>query len=99
LDEHRLHIRLSAYDCIIYKKIVNNIDVEGLQKDLDTLGEWAVENTMKINPGKSKAIRFTRARVKKPTKLFPWGPKNSGSEQLKILGNNLTKRFKLGGSS
>ena len=33
---------------------------------LDTLGEWAVENGMKINPGESKAIRFTRARVKNP---------------------------------
>jgi len=37
-----------------------------LQKDLDTLGEWAVDNGMKINPDKSKAIRFTRARVKNP---------------------------------
>jgi hypothetical protein len=37
-----------------------------LQKDLDTLGEWAVENGMKVNPGKSKAIRFMRARVKNP---------------------------------
>jgi len=30
------------------------------------LGEWAVENGMKINPIKSKAIRFTIARVKNP---------------------------------
>jgi len=36
------------------------------QKYLDTLGEWAVENDVKINPCKSKAIRFTRARVKIP---------------------------------
>jgi len=35
-----------------------------LQNDLDTLGEWAVENGMKINPSKRTAIRFTRARVK-----------------------------------
>ena len=34
---------------------------EKLQKDLDVLGEWAVENGMKINPGKSKARRFMRA--------------------------------------
>jgi hypothetical protein len=59
-------IRLFVDDCIIYRKIVNNTDVEGLQKDLNTLGEWAVENAMKINLGKSKAIRFTRARVKNP---------------------------------
>jgi hypothetical protein len=30
------------------------------------LREWAVENGMKINPGKSKAIRFMRARAKNP---------------------------------
>jgi len=30
------------------------------------LGEWAVENGMKINPSKSKAKRFTRIRVKNP---------------------------------
>jgi len=40
--------------------------MEKLQKDLDRLGEWAVENAMKINPRKRKAIRFTRARVKDP---------------------------------
>jgi len=40
--------------------------LEKLQKDLDRLGEWAVENAMKINPSKSRAIRFMRARVKDP---------------------------------
>jgi hypothetical protein len=60
-------IRLFADDCVIYKKkIINNSDMEKLQKDLDRLVEWAVENAMKINPSKSKAIRFTRARVKNP---------------------------------
>ena len=29
-------------------------------------GGGAVENAMKINPSKGKAIRFTRARVKNP---------------------------------
>ena len=62
LEEHRLY----ADDCIIYRKIANKKDIGNLQKDLNTLGEWAVENWMKINPGKSKAIRFTRARVKNP---------------------------------
>jgi hypothetical protein len=37
-----------------------------LQKALDRLGEWAVENAMKINPSKSKRVRFTRARMKAP---------------------------------
>jgi hypothetical protein len=53
-------IGLFADDCIIYRKITNKHDLEKLQKDLDTLGKWAVVNWMKINPGKYKAIRFTR---------------------------------------
>jgi len=59
-------IRLFADDCVIYRKIINNADMEKLQKDLDRLGEWAVENAMKINPSKSKAIHFITARVKDP---------------------------------
>ena len=37
-----------------------------MQEDVDRLGEWACNNAMKINPSKSKAIHFTRARVKDP---------------------------------
>jgi len=37
-----------------------------LQKELDTPEELAVENGMKINLGKSKAIRLSRAQVKNP---------------------------------
>jgi hypothetical protein len=40
--------------------------MEKLQKDLDRLGDWAVENAIKINPSKSKAVRFTTAGVKDP---------------------------------
>ena len=36
--------RLFVEDCVIYRKIVNNSDVEKLQTDLGRLGEWAVEN-------------------------------------------------------
>ena len=49
------NIRLFADDCVIYRKIINNADMEKLQKSLDRLEEWAVENAMKINPNKSKA--------------------------------------------
>jgi len=59
-------IRLFAEDCVIYRKIINNEDIEKLQKDLDRLGEWAAENAMKINPSKCMAVHFTRARVKDP---------------------------------
>jgi hypothetical protein len=51
---------------VIYRKITNKGDIEKLQKDLDRLGEWAVENAVKINSNISEAFRFTRARVKDP---------------------------------
>ena len=59
-------IRLFADDCIIYRKILNIEDVEKLQRDLDRLGDWVEGNEMKINANKSKALSFTRARVKEP---------------------------------
>jgi hypothetical protein len=61
-------IRLFADDRTIYRKIMNDSDTEKLQIDLDRLGGWAEENAMKINPGKSNAVSFTRARVKEPLK-------------------------------
>ena len=56
-------IRLFTDGCVIFRETVNNNDVERLQIDLGRLREWAVENGMKINPGKSKAVSFTRAQV------------------------------------
>jgi hypothetical protein len=44
-----------------------------LQIDLIRLGQWAVENATKINPGKIKAVSFTIARVKDPLHLFSGG--------------------------
>ena len=37
-------IRLFAHECIIDKKITNKNHIQRLQNDLNTLGEWAVEN-------------------------------------------------------
>ena len=58
------NIRLFADDCIIYRKIFTDEDITMLQRDVDRLGEWAVENGMKINPNKCKSICFTRTRAK-----------------------------------
>jgi hypothetical protein len=64
------NIRLFADDCIIYRKITDSRDIEKLQKDLNSLGEWAVENEMKINTDKSKAVSFTKARVKERLRYY-----------------------------
>jgi len=63
-------IKLFADDCIIYRKIMNDNDIDTLHIDLDRLGEWAVENVMKINPGEGKAVSCTRAWMKDPLNYF-----------------------------
>jgi len=75
-------IRLFPDDCIIYMEITNKNNIENLQKDLDTLVEWAVENGMKVNPGKCKAVKFTKTRVKYPPGHSLGGQKIPGYEQL-----------------
>jgi len=57
-----------------------------LQMDLDTLGEWAVENGMNINPGKNKAILFTGARVKNPPGYSLGDQKIPEASSCKYLG-------------
>ena len=62
MEEHRLKITHLVDDCIIYRKTASVKNVEILQTDLDRLEDWAEENEMKINPNKSKALSFTRAK-------------------------------------
>jgi hypothetical protein len=64
------NIRLFADDCIIYRKINDGSDTDKLQKDLNKLGEWALESEMKTNPGKSKAVCFTKARAKERIRYY-----------------------------
>jgi len=63
--------------------------MEKLQKDLDRLGEWAVENAMKINPSKSKTDRFMRARVKDPLNYSVMGALMPEGSSCKYLGTIL----------
>ena len=58
------NIRLIADDCIIYRKIMDGSDIDMLQMDLNSLEEWVLENKMNVNAVKSKAVIFTKARVK-----------------------------------
>ena len=48
------NIWLFTDDYIIYRKIRDSSDIDNLQTDLNRLGERAVGNKMKINPGKIK---------------------------------------------
>jgi len=55
---------LFADGCIMYRKIKDSSNIDNLQTDQNRLNDWEVDNEMKINPGKSKAVNLTKARVK-----------------------------------
>ena len=61
---------LQMTDCIMYRKIMDSSDINKLQMDLNRLGEWGVENEMRINPDKSKAVNFTKAGVKEQIRYY-----------------------------
>jgi hypothetical protein len=54
---------LFADDFIIYRKIEVIMTWKIYKTDLNRLGEWALENEMKINPFKTKAVCYTKAPV------------------------------------
>jgi len=62
--ESSTRVLLYSLTNIIYGKITSKNGMENLPKYLDTLGGWAVENGIKMNPGKSRTIRFTRVQVR-----------------------------------
>ena len=43
---------------------MDSSNIDKLQTDQNRLNEQEVENEMKINPGKGKAVNLTKARVK-----------------------------------
>ena len=49
---------------------MDSSDIDKLKTDLNRLGGWAIENEKKINPGKSKAVSFTKARVKERIRYY-----------------------------
>jgi hypothetical protein len=63
-------VKLFADSCVVYRKIMNESDIDTLQIDLDRLREWAVKNTMKINSGTNKADSFMRDQVMDPLNYF-----------------------------
>jgi hypothetical protein len=57
-----------------------------LQDDLVRMEVWATENGMKINPAKSKAIRFTKARANDSLNYYLMDKEIPQSSSCKYLG-------------
>jgi len=74
-------IRLFADDCVIYRKIINNADMEKLQKDLDRLGEWGrvygADGAVRLEShGTIRTVQTTYAAVLKTTTHPKLGAEN-----------------------
>ena len=68
------------------QETTDNSDINKLQTDLNKLGEWAVENEMKINPGKGKAASFTKVKVKERLKYYSGDQLIPETRSCKYLG-------------
>ncbi len=71
--------RLFADDCLLYHKIQSPHDEQLLQKDLNTLVDWAGTWGMKFNPSKCNIMRVSRSR-------------EPGNPSYTMLGTNLEEK-------
>jgi hypothetical protein len=85
-DMTKLQSDITNEDMTKLQSYITNEDMTKIQSDVDRLGEWAVENAMKIYPSKSKAVCFTRARVKGPLKYSLLGALIPEASSCKYLG-------------
>ena len=60
------NLRLFADDCVVYREIVINSDINELQEDLNSISKWVEINKMKINMEKSNVVSFNRNRNREP---------------------------------
>jgi hypothetical protein len=58
----RSKVRLFADDCIIYREICDEQDINAMQTDLDEIAKWVTQNRMKVNERKSCSIAFCKTR-------------------------------------
>ena len=61
-DSVKATSRLFADDCIVYQTITDQRDEESLQKDLNSLVDWATKWGMKFNASKCNVMRISRKR-------------------------------------
>jgi len=62
---------------------MDSCDIDKIQTDLNRLEELAVENKVKINPGESKSVSFTKASVKERIRYY-FGDQSRRQVALKI---------------
>ena len=93
-DNISSEVCLFADDCVLYRPILNNSDVSGLQADLDTLTSWQNTWQMKFNAKKCFVLKLSHSRS---TTSHTYKLGQSTSEETHshaYLGVHITKNLK-----
>jgi len=83
--------RLSADDCILYKKITSVDDANLLQRDLEALQRWEKDGLVKFHPHKCQVLHITNRRSPLPEPYNIHGHVLEEVETAKYLGINIHK--------
>ena len=93
-DNISSEVRLFADDCVLYRPITNDIDIEHLQTDLNTLTQWQNTWQMHFNADKCFVLKISHAKT---TSLHQYTLGQSVLKELKshsYLGVNISHDLK-----
>ena len=86
-------LRLFADDCLLYRDIRSTSDMEALQKDLDSLSNWANTWQMQFNAAKCHQLRITNQRSPTATEYKMNGHTLQRVEHHPYLGVELSDKL------
>ena len=89
-------IRLFADDCVCYREVKDQKDCEALQKDIDTLGEWADKWGMRFQPIKCNMMTLSRKRTRTEFKYKLKGEDLVFLDSTKYLGVTISNNLHWG---
>lgn len=79
-------ILMYADDVKMYRSIEHHTDFESLQRDLDRLACWSIENRLSLNVGKCTYTTFTRKKQYTKYEYAITGKKLTRSDKVRDLG-------------
>ena len=88
-------VRLFADDCVLYREIKSQADVEALQRDLDKLIKWSKSWGMEFNIDKCYLLSITLAKKRKISSEYTMdGKKVKPVQSTKYLGVTINNQLK-----
>ena len=92
-DDVSSEVRLFADDCVCYREIKTTDDCEKMQKDIDTLGQWAEKWGMRFQPVKCNVMRLSRKKKNIEFKYTLKGTELELLSSIKYLGVTITNNL------